>query len=96
MPAQDPDRLGRVGFAAQNLPVYAGMTVAEHCRLRGLARPEMGHGARPRGDPLRVQERIAAEAIEAVGLRRCEQPRCALQQATSTASYPSTASGPET
>ena len=34
-PAGSPAQLGRVGFVAQDTPVYAGLTVADHLRLGG-------------------------------------------------------------
>jgi ABC-2 type transport system ATP-binding protein len=34
-PAADPGQLGRVGFVAQETPVYTGLTVGDHLRLGG-------------------------------------------------------------
>ena len=34
-PAESPEQLARVGFVAQNTPVYAGMSVADHLRFGG-------------------------------------------------------------
>jgi ABC-2 type transport system ATP-binding protein len=33
IPAEGPEQLGRVGFVAQNTPLYAGMSVADHLRF---------------------------------------------------------------
>ncbi|MGH8980741.1 MAG: ABC transporter ATP-binding protein [Acidimicrobiales bacterium] len=38
-PADGPEQLGRVGFVAQNTPLYAGMSVADHLRLGGWVNP---------------------------------------------------------
>ena len=38
-PAESPEQLGRVGFVAQNTPLYAGMSVADHLHLGGWVNP---------------------------------------------------------
>ena len=38
-PAEGPEQLGRVGFVAQNTPVYASMSVADHLHLGGWVNP---------------------------------------------------------
>jgi ABC-2 type transport system ATP-binding protein len=38
-PAADPEQLARVGFLAQDTPVYAGMSVADHLRLGAHMNP---------------------------------------------------------
>jgi len=38
-PAADASQLARVGFLAQDAPVYARMTVAQHLRMGGLLNP---------------------------------------------------------
>lgn len=38
-PAASPAQLGRVGFVAQEAPVYAALTVADHLRLGGRLNP---------------------------------------------------------
>ncbi|MFI7702108.1 ABC transporter ATP-binding protein [Nonomuraea sp. NPDC049480] len=50
-PAGTPAQLARVGFVAQDTPVYAGLTVADHLRL--------GARLNPRWDATRARERIA-------------------------------------
>ncbi|WP_436760514.1 ABC transporter ATP-binding protein [Streptosporangium sp. V21-05] len=50
-PGGTPAQLARVGFVAQDTPVYAGLTVAEHLRL--------GARLNPRWDSAMAQERIA-------------------------------------
>ncbi|MBB5781402.1 ABC transporter ATP-binding protein [Nonomuraea jabiensis] len=50
-PAATPAQLARVGFVAQDTPVYAGLTVAEHLRL--------GARLNPRWDASAARERIA-------------------------------------
>jgi ABC-2 type transport system ATP-binding protein len=57
-PAEGPAQLGRVGFVAQDAPVYPGLSVARHLRMgawlnpgwdRGLAERRIGHlGLDPR------------------------------------------------
>jgi ABC-2 type transport system ATP-binding protein len=39
IPAEGPEQLGRVGFVAQNTPLYASMSVADHLRLGGWVNP---------------------------------------------------------
>ncbi|RVX38383.1 ABC-2 type transport system ATP-binding protein [Nonomuraea polychroma] len=50
-PGSTPAQLARVGFVAQDTPVYAGLSVAEHLRL--------GARLNPRWDDARARERIA-------------------------------------
>ncbi|MER7506595.1 ABC transporter ATP-binding protein [Nonomuraea pusilla] len=50
-PAGTPAQLGRVGFVAQDTPVYAGLTVADHLRL--------GARLNPRWDAAVARERVA-------------------------------------
>jgi len=38
-PAADPAQLGRVGFVAQDTPVYPGLSVADHLRMGALLNP---------------------------------------------------------
>jgi ABC-2 type transport system ATP-binding protein len=51
-PATGPDQLARIGFVAQDTPVYARLTVAEHLRL--------GAWLNPRWDREMAERRIAA------------------------------------
>ncbi|MET7333929.1 ABC transporter ATP-binding protein [Nonomuraea sp. NPDC005650] len=50
-PGSTPAQLARVGFVAQDTPVYAGLTVADHLRL--------GARLNPRWDSVVARERIA-------------------------------------
>ncbi|GIH93692.1 ABC transporter ATP-binding protein [Planobispora siamensis] len=50
-PGGSPAQLAKVGFVAQDTPVYAGLTVAEHLRL--------GARLNPRWDDAMARERIA-------------------------------------
>lgn len=50
-PGSTPAHLARVGFVAQDTPVYAGLTVADHLRL--------GARLNPRWDAAMARERIA-------------------------------------
>ncbi|GAA3242907.1 ABC transporter ATP-binding protein [Nonomuraea helvata] len=50
-PADGPGQLAKVGFVAQDTPVYAGLTVADHLRL--------GARLNPRWDATMARERIA-------------------------------------
>ncbi|MEV4566064.1 ABC transporter ATP-binding protein [Nonomuraea sp. NPDC049419] len=50
-PASTPAQLARVGFVAQDTPVYAGLTVADHLRL--------GARLNPRWDAAMARDRIA-------------------------------------
>ncbi|MFI6921802.1 ABC transporter ATP-binding protein [Nonomuraea spiralis] len=50
-PAGGPAQLARVGFVAQDTPVYAGLTVADHLRL--------GARLNPRWDATMARDRIA-------------------------------------
>lgn len=54
-PAADTDQLAKVGFVAQDTPVYAALTVDEHLR--------MGRRLNPRWD-----QRLAHDRIEQIGL----------------------------
>jgi ABC-2 type transport system ATP-binding protein len=51
-PAAGPDQIARIGFVAQDTPVYARLTVAEHLRL--------GAWVNPRWDREVAERRIAA------------------------------------
>jgi ABC-2 type transport system ATP-binding protein len=42
-PATGPEQLAKVGFVAQDMPVYARLTVAEHLRLGGWVNPRWDH-----------------------------------------------------
>ncbi|TDE57709.1 ABC transporter ATP-binding protein [Nonomuraea mesophila] len=55
-PGGTPAQLARVGFVAQDTPVYAGLTVAEHLRL--------GARLNPRWDAGLARERIARLALD--------------------------------
>lgn len=55
-PAADPDQLARIGFVAQDAPVYAGLTVADHLRF--------GARTNPRWDQRLADDRIAALRID--------------------------------
>jgi ABC-2 type transport system ATP-binding protein len=59
-PAAGPAQLARVGFVAQDPPVYAGMSVADHLRL--------GAHLNPRWDA-----RLAADRIAMLGLNPCQR-----------------------
>ncbi|WP_283134990.1 ABC transporter ATP-binding protein [Rhizohabitans arisaemae] len=50
-PAATPARLARIGFVAQDTPVYSGLSIADHLRL--------GARLNPRWDAAMAQERIA-------------------------------------
>ncbi|MBG0823019.1 ABC transporter ATP-binding protein [Planomonospora sp. ID91781] len=50
-PGATPAQLARVGFVAQDTPVYAGLTVADHLRL--------GERLNPRWDAAVARERVA-------------------------------------
>ncbi|WP_248960156.1 ABC transporter ATP-binding protein [Sphaerisporangium perillae] len=50
-PGDTPAQLAKVGFVAQDTPVYAGLTIAEHLRL--------GARLNPRWDEAMARERIA-------------------------------------
>jgi ABC-2 type transport system ATP-binding protein len=47
-PAESPAQLGRVGFVAQDTPVYSGLSVAEHLRLGGWLNPHFDADAAQR------------------------------------------------
>lgn len=55
-PASGPAQLARVGFVAQDTPVYAGLTVADHLRL--------GARLNPRWDATMAQDRIARLGLD--------------------------------
>lgn len=42
-PAAGPGQLARVGFVAQDTPLYAGLSVGEHLRLGGWLNPRWDH-----------------------------------------------------
>jgi ABC-2 type transport system ATP-binding protein len=44
-PAANPAQLGRVGFVAQDTPVYAALSVADHLRLGGWLNPRFDAAA---------------------------------------------------
>jgi ABC-2 type transport system ATP-binding protein len=55
-PAADPEHLAKVGFVAQNTPLYAGMSVADHLRL--------GAHLNPRWDSRLADDRIAELGLD--------------------------------
>ncbi|HEY0637507.1 MAG TPA: ABC transporter ATP-binding protein [Pseudonocardiaceae bacterium] len=55
-PGQDTAQLARVGFVAQDTPVYGGLTVAEHLRL--------GAGLNPGWDAELARQRIARLGLD--------------------------------
>nr|WP_221475488.1 ABC transporter ATP-binding protein [Sphaerisporangium rubeum] len=55
-PASTPAQLARVGFVAQDTPVYAGLTVADHLRL--------GARLNPRWDPVLARERVTRVGLD--------------------------------
>jgi len=55
-PAAGPAQLARVGFVAQDTPVYARMTVSEHLRLGGWLNPGWDNGL--------AQQRIAKLGLD--------------------------------
>ncbi|HEY3463571.1 MAG TPA: ABC transporter ATP-binding protein [Amycolatopsis sp.] len=55
VPGSGPDQLAKVGYVAQNTPVYSGLTIEEHLRL--------GAHLNPRWDAA-----LAAKRIERLGL----------------------------
>ncbi|MGW0069308.1 ABC transporter ATP-binding protein [Streptosporangium sandarakinum] len=73
-PGSTPAQLARVGFVAQDAPVYAGLTVAEHLRLGSRLNPRWDDGA--------ARERIARLGIDpahrAGGLSGGERAQLAL------------------
>ncbi|MEU1181256.1 ABC transporter ATP-binding protein [Streptomyces sp. NPDC005820] len=54
-PAENPAQLAKVGFVAQDAPVYAGLTVADHLRLGARLNPGW-------------DDRLAQERIRRLGL----------------------------
>jgi ABC-2 type transport system ATP-binding protein len=56
-PANSPEQLGRVGFVAQDTPLYAALSVAEHLRLGGWLNPRWDAG-------------LAGDRIDRLGLDR--------------------------
>jgi ABC-2 type transport system ATP-binding protein len=54
-PAANTAQLARVGFVAQDTPVYAGMSVADHLRLGAKLNPQWDH-------------RLAQRRVEQIGL----------------------------
>ena len=60
-PARDPAQLAKVGFVAQDTPVYAGLTVEEHLRLGARLNPRWdAAAARRRLDRLGLDTRQRA------------------------------------
>ncbi|MGW0801580.1 ABC transporter ATP-binding protein [Nonomuraea sp. NPDC002799] len=55
-PAGGPAQLAKVGFVAQDTPVYAGLSIAEHLRL--------GARLNPRWDATMARERIAQLGLD--------------------------------
>ncbi|MEV0590481.1 ABC transporter ATP-binding protein [Nonomuraea cavernae] len=55
-PASGPAQLARVGFVAQDTPVYAGLSVADHLRL--------GARLNPRWDAAMARDRIAQLGLD--------------------------------
>ncbi|OUC94846.1 ABC transporter ATP-binding protein [Streptosporangium minutum] len=55
-PASGPAQLARVGFVAQDTPVYAGLSVADHLRL--------GARLNPRWDAATARDRIAQLGLD--------------------------------
>ncbi|HEY0870583.1 MAG TPA: ABC transporter ATP-binding protein, partial [Acidothermaceae bacterium] len=47
-PADSPAQLGRVGFVAQDTPVYASLSVADHLKLGGWLNPRFDAAAAQR------------------------------------------------
>jgi ABC-2 type transport system ATP-binding protein len=54
-PAEGPEQLARVGFVAQNTPIYTGMSVADHLRFGSWTNPNW-------------DEALASGRIELLGL----------------------------
>jgi ABC-2 type transport system ATP-binding protein len=54
-PAGGPAQLAKVGFVAQDTPVYAGLSIAEHLKL--------GARLNPRWDAVMARERIARSGL---------------------------------
>jgi ABC-2 type transport system ATP-binding protein len=48
LPAENPKQLGRVGFVAQETPLYAALSVADHLKLGGWLNPAWDAGAAER------------------------------------------------
>jgi ABC-2 type transport system ATP-binding protein len=60
-PAESPTQLGRVGFVAQDTPVYSSLSVADHLRLGGWLNPRWDAGvAQRRIDQLGLDPRQRA------------------------------------
>jgi ABC-2 type transport system ATP-binding protein len=60
-PGEDPVQLGRVGFVAQDTPVYSGLSVAAHLRMGGQVNPRWdGGAARRRVEQLGIDPRQRA------------------------------------
>jgi ABC-2 type transport system ATP-binding protein len=60
-PAADPKQLGRVGFVAQDTPVYGALSVADHLRMGGWLNPTFDHAmAEQRIDDLGLDPRQRA------------------------------------
>jgi ABC-2 type transport system ATP-binding protein len=56
-PAESPEQLGRVGFVAQDTPVYGALSVADHLRLGAWLNP-------------RFDDSVATRRIDQLGLDR--------------------------
>ena len=59
-PAQDPEQLARVGFVAQDTPVYESMSVADHLRLGAWLNPSWDRD-------------LAERRIDQLGLNRSQK-----------------------
>jgi ABC-2 type transport system ATP-binding protein len=59
-PGENPAQLGRVGFVAQDTPLYASLSVAEHLKLGGWLNPEWDAG-------------IADRRVDQLGLDRSQR-----------------------
>jgi ABC-2 type transport system ATP-binding protein len=55
-PGRDPGQLAKVGFVAQDTPLYAGMTIAQHLR--------MGAWLNPRWDDAAARQRISQLGLD--------------------------------
>ena len=64
-PGGTPAQLARVGFVAQDAPVYAGLSVAGHLRMGALAQPGLGRRAR------RAPHRASSASTRGSGPGRC-------------------------
>ena len=90
-PAVDSEQLARVGFAAQDTPTYAGLTVAEHLRLGAHLNPRWDEAAASRRidrlglDPRQRAGRLSggqrAQLALTIGLAR--RPSCSFSTSRS-------------